>query len=225
MLGAVIAVLPIMAAGAVVIGTSRDLNEVAFAMLAVAGMLSLAGIGLLWTLRNAQGQLEARSTETRHLVLALTRSMRHLAQRVGGLEASTQAVARLPDWMPGAANIPAPAPPVLIERRLLTVPQRRLAGIEIVAEWGEPGNDAISAGYRQMGAEGDVIERIEAAVALAGRPLLPENAFILVSIDQPLAGMSLAIEAILALTVARPPVAARLVIGISQRALRLGGNS
>lgn len=224
-------ILPLTAAAAFVALYARDAHEVGFSLLAVAGALSLASFLQIGLLIRETRRLGGAQSDMRQQTLALARCMRDLSQRLTALETNapsqpTVEAQALPPEPPSRAVEEPPAAPQgspLVERRLLTLPQRRLAGIEIAAR-PDAAMDRFARSYRAMAGDGCLSERIRAAADLIARPLQPESAFVLVSTDLPLAETPESVALLLQLAAEQPEVRQRMRIGISQRAVRMGGS-
>jgi hypothetical protein len=224
-----LALLPGALAGLFILMSARNVEEMTFALLAASVALSLAGVAQVALLLRDADRLSRRDAETRRMALALTACMKSLAGRLGALEATTSPGEGLPpgfmapaaNWAaPVAAPVPAPVPH-LLERRLLTLPQRRLAGVEIAA--GDAGGgDEVALACRLLSAEGRLIDKLRAArqriETADGAP-----GVVLVGAERPLADMPLAVGHLAEMAALHPAVAAHLLLGIDQQAVRLGG--
>ena len=131
--------------------------------------------------------------------------------------------ATAPPVAPPPALAPPPPPPPLGERRYLTLPQRRLAGTEIVTAPSVAADDPFYAGFQDLGSDGCMLEKIEAAARLIGEAVRPDGTFLLVTAVAGLSQLPASVDRMLALAADEPEFAARFLLGLSQHSLRTGG--
>lgn len=116
-----------------------------------------------------------------------------------------------------------PPPPPLSERRYLTLPQRRLAGTEIITAPSVAADDPFLTGFQDLSSDGCMLEKIEAAARLIGEAVRPDGTFILVAAVAGLDHLPASVDRMLALAADEPEFAARFLLGLSQQSVRTGG--
>lgn len=223
-LGALV-VLPISCGAVFVMHFAKDMAEVASALLGVAAVLSLASFLQIGLLIRETRQLAARQTDTRQQALALARCMKDLTHRVAALEPAVfEAEPERPAAPPPAARPQREPAPLVAEQRMLTLPQRRPWGIDLIDPAVLDAGASFARGFRSLQRDGDLAGRIEQARQL--RADLGESAgTIVVSATISLAETPEAIDRLVAIAASDPEEARGLVLGISQHSIRSGGTA
>lgn len=225
-----LAILPPSAAAFYIAVFAKDGGEVASALLGVAGMLTLANLIQIAFLMRANRRLAGRQDDTRRQALALARCMRDLNQRMALVETdgparsegSAPTVQRRPAvavQTPPRAPTPPPPTPVVAdvpsEIRIVTLPHRRLAGIELTG-----GNDEASAFLRLTGSD-ETMDKL----GLAHQRIVegvPTGTFVLVTSERPLSASPDLITELEA-AASHPRFCTTFLLGISQKSIRRGG--
>ena len=225
---AALVVLPLSAAAVYIVVVARDTSEIASALLAAAGFLSIASFLQIGLLLRETRALSQRQEQTRQQALALARCMRDLNHRMSAVETG-EAGEREVDPAPTApvqppvAVVPQPRPrlPVRAEAksteeiRILSLPHRQCAGLEIQVSEGGVSPFHAMAGIPLLSV------LIDAALARlsAARP----PSFVLVNAGGALSDVPVEVQRLVELAGRVPALRTAFLLGVSQQQIRHGG--
>lgn len=230
---AALAVLPLSAAAVYIFVVARDTSEIASALLAAAGFLSLASFVQIGLLVRETRALSLRQEQTRQQALALARCMRDLNQRMSAVETGDtsghdEEPTPAPQPQPRVKATPIARPPVapapvqgsepdssIEEQRILSLPHRHTAGIEMRQAQDGAAPFHAMAGIQPLGL------LVEAAIARLGARRPP--AFVLVNAAGPLGAAPRQVQQLVDLASRDPDLRDGLLVGVSQRDIRQGG--
>ncbi|MCA0422717.1 MAG: hypothetical protein LCH61_05235 [Proteobacteria bacterium] len=213
-----LALLPPVCVAVYIALHAKNQDEVAAVILWVAGAVTVANLVQVMLLIRDNRRLASGQDETRRQALALARCMKQFNQRLaevehgggdvrqGGLAAPTASS----PFTQGMAPLPSP------QRRIVSLPHRRLAGVEPLALV-----DGASL-FRRLAGSGDLDERLDVALDLI-RSRTNATTFVLIGSDLPLSASPALVAEIASLAQEEPGFSAGFMLGISQNAIRSGG--
>ena len=211
-----LALLPPVSAAVYIALYAKDGLEVASAMMAVAGVICLANLFQVALLARENRTLAAKQEDTRRQALALARLMRDLNQRMSQVEIDPEHPVHPAASAPRRAAPAMPKEAPAQDRRIVSLPHRRLAGIE-------PATPAdATAPFRRLGGGDDLGDRLEAVERTIARGV-PHGVFVLLAGELPLSATPELIRRIEQLADEDPGFADTFLLGISQTAIRRGG--
>ncbi len=239
---AALVVVPVSGATVFIAVFARDTAEVASALAAGAGALFLASffqIGLFF--RDVRA-IAAREAESRGHALTLARCLKDISRRIAALETAqvqptpTETLPALPaagrrHSEQAVAHAlaecgPAPSPVVPVapsERRFVTLPQRRLAGIELLMVAAGEAADDFARGFGVLAADSGLCEVIETAALMVETGTRPASALILVAAPANLTRLPAAMNRLAELAEGSELFRMRFRLGISHDSVRSGG--
>lgn len=211
-----LALLPPVCVAVYIALHAKDKDEIATVMLWVAGAVTLANLIQIMLLIRDNRRLASGQDDTRRQALALARCMKQFNQRLSDMEHTGT------DFHPAGHAARPPSAPQQASgsggtlRRIVSLPHRRLAGVEPLALV-----DGASLFRRLAGADARD-ERLEAALDLI-RGRSNATTFVLVGCELPLSASPALVAEIAHLAREEPGFSNSFMLGISQSAIRSGG--
>lgn len=210
-----LALLPPVCVAVYIALHAKDKDEIATVMLWVAGAVTLANLIQIMLLIRDNRRLASGQDDTRRQALALARCMKQFNQRLSDVEHTGTEFHAGSQPAPPAGPQPQPRAGGTL-RRIVSLPHRRLAGVEPLALV-----DGASLFRRLAGAE-TRDERLEAALDLI-RGRNSATTFVLIGCDLPLSASPALVAEIAHLAREEPGFSSGFMLGISQSAIRSGG--